>query len=220
MIMSLLPIDEKKDALQPNEQEVDLDAAWRRVRSWVYVALGLLLAVAVGLSVYFHLKNREEETELAAQSMLVEAPNEAALQAVIEKYPSADAALQALMLLAFHKYEEGDWKSARESYQKVYEKAMPRQPDLAASGLFGVGAAYEAEKNYGKSLEVYATLARQYPNSFKTVEAKMNEARVYELKGDLDKARKSYENIIVSYPRSEWKTRAEQRKKIIESRAK
>ena len=137
--MSLLPIDEKKDALQPNEQEVDLDAAWRRVRSWVYVALGLLLAIAVGLSVYFHLKNREEETELAAQSMLVEAPNEAALQAVIEKYPSADAALQALMLLAFHKYEEGDWKSARESYQKVYEKAMPRQPDLAASGLFGVG---------------------------------------------------------------------------------
>ncbi len=218
--MSLLPITPKKDVLQPNEQELDLDAVWRRVRSWTYVALGLLLAVAIGLAAYFYLKGQQEETEMAAQSMLIEAPSETALQAVTEKYPSTDAAVQALMLLAFHKFEGGDWKSARENFQKVYEKAAPRQPELAAAGLFGVGASYEAEKNYDKSLEVYARLVNQFPDSFKTVEAKMKEARIYELKGDSGKARKSYENIIVSYPSSEWKARAEQRNKMIGSRAK
>ena len=94
--MSILPTEVKQDALQPNEREVDLDAVWRRVRGWIYAAFGMILVVAVSFAVYFYLKNQQEQTELAAQSMLVEAPNEAALQLVIDRYPSTDAAIQAL----------------------------------------------------------------------------------------------------------------------------
>lgn len=218
--MSILSAEDKRDALQPNEQEVDLDAVWKRVRGWVYAALGMALAVCIALAVYYHLQSEAEATELSAQSMLIEAPNEAALEIVVSRYPQSDAAIQALMLLGYRKFSQSDWKGSRENYQQVYEKASARHPDLAASGLFGVGASYEAEKNYDKSLESYAQLVRQFPNSFKVVEAKLGEARVLELKNDSAKALKAYENIIVSYPRSQWKSEAEQRKKIIESRTK
>jgi TolA-binding protein len=218
--MSLSPIEARKDVLQPNEQEVDLDVVWRRLRVWVFTVLGLLLVGAIATALYFHSQREKENAEIAAQTMLVEAPNEATLQAVIDKYPSSDAAIQALMLVAYYKYQNDDWKSARENYQKVYEKSASRQPDLAAAGLFGVGASYEAEKNYDKAIEAYGLLASRFPDSYKAVEAKMKEARVYELKGDIDKARKAYDNIIVTYPRSEWKSQAEQRKKLIEGRTK
>jgi tetratricopeptide (TPR) repeat protein len=218
--MSILSTEDTKDALQPNEREVDLDAVWRRVRGWIYAALGMALGVCIALAAYYHFQSEAAATELAAQSMLIQAPSEAALEIVVSKYPESDAAIQASMLLGYRKFSQSDWKGARESYQRVYEKAATRHPDLAASGLFGVGVSYEAEKNFDKSLESYAQLIRLYPKSFKAIEAKLGEARVFELKNDTAKAIRAYENIMVSHPRSQWKSEAEQRKKIIESRNK
>jgi hypothetical protein len=178
--MSILPAENNKDVLQPNEREVDLDAAWRKIRGWIYAALGLMLAGAVALSIHFRLKAQAEENELAAQTMLIQAPNEGALQVVIEKYPSTDAAIQGRMLLAYYNYSASDWKAARGNYQSVYEQAALRHPDLAAAALFGIGVSYEAEKQFDKSIEAYGLLVSRFPDSFKTAEAQMGEARVYE----------------------------------------
>lgn len=218
--MSLLPTDAAKDVLQPNEQAIDMDAMWARVRVWVYAGLVVILAVVAALFFYMRVKNQEEAAELAAQTMLIEATSESALQTLIETHPKSSAATQAMVLLAQQKYQETDWKTAREYYQKLYETAAMTYPDLAAAGLFGVGASYEAEKNYDKSLEAYTLMARQFPDSYKIVEAKLGEARIYELKNENDKAIRAYENIIVTYPSSPWKSEAEQRKKSIDARAK
>jgi len=216
--MSILPAENNKDVLQPNEQEVDLDAAWRRIRGWIYAALGLLLTAALAVSIHFQMKAGREETELAAQAMLIQAPNEGALEVVVQKYPSTDAATQARMLLAYYNYAQGDWNGARENYQAVYEQAAVRHPDLASAALFGIGMSYEAQKNFDKSIEAYHLLATRFPESFKAPESLMGEARIYEQKGDIQKARQTYENLIVKFPRSEWKNEAERRKAILSGR--
>jgi TolA-binding protein len=213
--MSAFPMQEKKDALQPNEQEVDLDAVWVKFRVWVYALLGGLILLAGGTWFYFNMKERAERTELEAQAILNGALDEQAILSLVERYPETDASAQALLLLAYRDYIQQNWGGMREFYQKLYERDGQRHPDLGAAALFGVGVSYEAERNWDKALESYALLTRTYPASYKAPEAKIAVARVHEARGEFDQARQLYENVLVSYPKSQWRAKVDQRLKIL-----
>ena len=205
----------KSDALQPNEQEVDVQALWAKIRGWVIGAVVLLLLAGCGLWFYLYLERRQEKIELAAQSLLTTATDQQTLESIIQQYPQTDSAGQALILLGHGKCQQQDWDGARGYYQRLYERNNSKRSDLTASALFGIGVTYEAEKNWDKALEAYAQLTSSFPQSFKAVEAKLGAARVSELKGNNEKARQFYEDILVSDTQSVWKDEAERRLKML-----
>jgi tetratricopeptide (TPR) repeat protein len=217
--MSAFPMQEKKDALQPNEQEVDFDAIWAKLRIWVYGFLVALILLAAGIWFYFDLQNRAEAKELEAQKILNSAQDEQQMLSLVESYPQTDAASQALLLMAFREYTQQSWPKMREFYQKLYDRDSARRPDWAAAALYGIGVTYEAEKNWDKALEAYGMLSREYPKSYKAPEAMLASARVHEWMGDLEKARQIYENALTTYPESEWRVKAEQRLQLLGSAA-
>jgi outer membrane protein assembly factor BamD (BamD/ComL family) len=217
--MSAFPMQEKKDVLQPNEQEVDLDAVWARFRVLIYSVLGLLVLAAAGVWFYFNLQKRAEAKEIEAQKILNTAMDEQTMVSLVDQFPQTDAASQALLLLAFREYTEQTWPAMRDYYQKLYDRDSARRPDWAAAALYGIGVTYEAEQNWDKALESYSMLSKNYPNSYKAPEAMLAVARVHEWKGEHEKARQVYENVQTTYPQSEWKAKAEQRLQLIGARA-
>lgn len=176
-----------------------------------FISMVLAGALIVGIAVLWGLNYTQKKASEAAFDKLgvaqlafrggAFAEAKDSLRAVVEKYKSTKAARIALYYLAYLNYLDGNYDLAIENYERFLKKRI-KFPDLEASALFGMGAAYEAKGDNKKAAEIYDKILSSYPDYFNMEEVLLALARVYKALGDSSKTLFYYEECLKKYPES------------------
>jgi tetratricopeptide (TPR) repeat protein len=192
------------DALPRPEPRVLITAA---------AALGVL--VLVGGGIWFWQASAESQASAAYAAALTRAhvaatrnaPAEARatavreLEATLASYPSAGLAAQAALELGGLRFTDGQYGPARSAYE--ISAARAGSGTLRALARTGLGAAWEAERNFANAAEAYRTaLADLKPKEFLYEDTLLNLARVQELGGKKDDAIASYRRLLKDVPQT------------------
>jgi tetratricopeptide (TPR) repeat protein len=124
-----------------------------------------------------------------------------AIEAVLQRYPTAGMAGQAAYELAGLRYTDRQYAAAR----SAYEIAAGRSPGTTLQTVSRVGIAYtwEAERNYPKAIESFqALLAEARPSDFLYEDLLIDLAVAQELAGRRDDAVQSYRRILKDVPKT------------------
>ena len=125
------------------------------------------------------------------------------LQQVFEKYPNTAFADKARYQYASSLYYQGNYAEARSQFQQLIENRQPGNQMYSLYAQKAIGNTYEQEGNYEKAIAAYQTKA--FPPTpalspeirrFVLVEAKFNQAIVYEKSGDAEAAGAVYKEIV------------------------
>lgn len=128
------------------------------------------------------------------------------LKDVSEKYSSVRAGYESALLLGDLYLDHGDAAKALPWYQTAYSRA-PRGYERAALG-YTLGVTHENLGHTKESLEAYQKALNSGENALKP-ELLLAVARVYEATGDLVKAKNSYDEVLQSFPATEYSKTAE-----------
>ena len=91
-----------------------------------------------------------------------------------------------------------------------FVKANPRSL-LASSAQYWIGNAQYAKRDYRASITTQRQLLKDFPDSSKAPDALLNIASAQADLGDNAAARRTLEELIAKYPKSDAGTRAKQR---------
>lgn len=123
------------------------------------------------------------------------------LEAALQRYPSAATAPQAAFQLGHLRYAAQQYAAARGAYEVAVVKAGPGTIGTLARA--GIGAAWEAERNYPKAAEAYqAALAPLTPKGFFYEELLIDLGRVQELAGKKADAVATYRRLLKEAPQT------------------
>jgi predicted negative regulator of RcsB-dependent stress response len=179
----------------PSSLENFLDLHARKV----VVGLGLVLVI-VAVGVTLHLRKKNFETKAGAA--LVAASDLDDLKQVTRDYEGTPAAKTALLLMADRQLDAGDAQGATETLRGFIganaDHALVSQARLAlATALVRQGKPDEA------NTELVAFLTAS-PTSPLAPLALIQQAELAEQKGDLEGARKLYEQVTAGFPDSQF----------------
>lgn len=123
------------------------------------------------------------------------------LEAVLAGFPSAPAAQQAAYQLAGLRYDAGDYGAARRAYEVVLARgASGTLRTLAQAGL---GYTWEAERQYPRAIDAYATaLATLGPKDFYYEALLADLGRAQELAGRKSEAIATYQRLLKELPQA------------------
>ena len=185
-----------------------------RLRRWALpVAAGVVLvvAIAVGATMWHRSQESRGEVALAAATVLVqqamapEAPPDArdkaiaALDAVLRDHPRFSGASQAAYHLGNLRYAAGAYGLARGAYDLALAKGGPAS--LRALSALGIGYTWEAEKDYTKAATAYEAALNVMPSkTFLYEDALLALARVQELGGKPAEAAETYQRVLNEVP--------------------
>ena len=185
-----------------------------RLRRWaVPVAAGVVLvvAIAVGATMWHRSQESRGEVALAAATALVqqasapEAPPDArdkaiaALEAVLRDHPRFSGAAQAAYQVGNLRYAAGAYGPARGAYELALAKGGPAS--LRALSALGIGYTWEAEKDYARAATAYETALKAMPSkTFLYEDALLALARVQELGGKPAAAAETYQRVLKEVP--------------------
>lgn len=163
----------------------------------IQVALALLVAIVVAVSLYTSYRERIVQEAASALSTAMNQPDDerkAALESVIGEYGSTKAAVWAKIELAHFSMQKGDFHQAAEQYANVLTglKATNAAYPLV---LFGLAQAYEAEKNFSEATATYELLTNIVGYEQLGYSAL---GRIAEAMGDKEKAIATYNNFILA----------------------
>lgn len=170
---------------------------WEKNRSIILVCVGVVLALAAAVAVWFL---RAHSQRQAAAALFAQAKDAAGWREVIERYPGSAPAADAYFLLADSLRREG--KLEESSAQ--YEKFLATFPKNSLGGGARLGLA-ENLAVAGKTEEALATLRsvrEKDAGSYAAPFAALLEGRILMRSGKFDEARKVFSNLVSSYPRS------------------
>jgi tetratricopeptide (TPR) repeat protein len=126
---------------------------------------------------------------------------EKALQDTITEYPRLSSVGQAAYLLGSLRFANGQYASARSTFELARDKAG--SPTLAALAALDVGYCWEGEKNYGAAEKAYqAAISGSSPKSFLYEEAMLDIARAQDLGGKRAAAIETYQRLLKDLPES------------------
>ncbi len=203
---------EKKDLDQPDAFQ---EAAGRVLvyarenRQKLYAASGVL-ALVIMLGAGYFLYSSHNETEAAR--LYFEARVKAmrsdpmgmglatpeiikSLDGVVEKYSSTEAAQSARYELGNLCFTAGEFDKSISVYKTFIEKAGSEDIRKVYAG-FGIGYAYEAKKEYEKSLEAFIRVVESKPGNVHEGIGYRNIARIYEEMNDRGKALEYYRKAL------------------------
>ena len=106
-------------------------------------------------------------------------------------------------------FKRGDYQGAIGGCS-AFVKSYPRSP-LASSAQYWIGNAQYARRDYRASIVTQRQLLKDSPDSSKAPDALLNIASAQSDLGDNAAARRTLEELIAKYPKSEASTRARQR---------
>ena len=106
-------------------------------------------------------------------------------------------------------FKRGDYQGAIGGFS-AFVKSYPRSP-LASSAQYWIGNAQYARRDYRASIVTQRQLLKDSPDSSKAPDALLNIASAQSDMGDNAAARRTLEELIAKYPKSEASTRARQR---------
>jgi tetratricopeptide (TPR) repeat protein len=118
-----------------------------------------------------------------------------ALEQVVEKYPSTQAAQNARYELGNLYYNAGDYDRSMQTYRGFLDKAGGKDLRKIYAWL-GVGYAHEAKKEYDKALEAFTKVVDAKPGNVHEGIGYRNIARIYEEMNDRDKALDYYRKAL------------------------
>ena len=208
------PSDRASDLL-PNEREVTYEEIYHfynRYKTWILL---LILAILMGIFGWLVWRSKQgqvhqqaSERLAAAQQQLSKSPNPetlkaiSSLQAVVQEYPSSEAAAVASLTLGNIYSEQKEWDKAIQSYEFITKNH--RNSPLTPLAILGHATILETTGKLEEALQMYQSVASAYPNSFSTPKAKFAAANLLEKMNRTDEARKVYEDLISNHPGSAW----------------
>jgi tetratricopeptide (TPR) repeat protein len=139
----------------------------------------------------------------AAQSPQVSAEARARAQQEIEQlltqHPSASPVAEAAYELGNLRYAARQWAPARSAYEIAL--ARGRSATVRTLARTSIGYTWEAERDWGKAIDTYATLARDLsPKDFLYDDVQFALARAQELGGKPADAVTTYERLLKAEP--------------------
>jgi TolA-binding protein len=166
--------------------------------------LGAGAVVVVGLIVSFYIY-RQDEQEVAASEALsrVEVPHmnnpkttpdspEAYLKVVAE-YPKSRAASRALLLAAGNLFVQGKYAEAKGQFER-FTRDYGNSPFMGQA-LLGIAASLDAQGKTDEAITAYKDLVDHHPGENTVPQARFALGRLYEVKGDVEKARNQFEEV-------------------------
>ena len=166
-----------------------------------------VLAVLVGVIVYFVLLQQEEKATAASDSLssvLVSqltgtgtrpetAESAEALLKVAGAYPKSTAATRALLLAGADFFAAGKYAEAQAQYEKL-TREFPDSP-LRPQALLGIAASLDAQGKTDQALAAYKDLTTRQPSASVIPQAKFGEACLYESQQKLELARDLFTEV-------------------------
>jgi tol-pal system protein YbgF len=110
---------------------------------------------------------------------------------------------------ALDHFKRGDYQGAIGGFS-AFVKAYPRSP-LTSSAQYWIGNAQYAKRDYRASITTQRQLLKDFPDTSKAPDALLNIASAQADLGDNAAARRTLEELIAKYPKSDAGTRAKQR---------
>lgn len=173
-------------------------ASFMRVHRSAFLILAIIIVVGAAVVAAFvsHSTSLIDKSTLA----LSQARTKEDLLKVFEEYSETPSAPLAVISLASLQYNEGEFGSARESYQKF----LKHYPDHSLAGFAEMGAGFclESEGELEAAVDKYEGVINLYPNSSLGAEAALNVARCRVGLGRFQDAIASCREVIENYPQS------------------
>ena len=179
----------------PSSLENFLDLHARKL----VIGLAIVLAI-VAVFVTIHLRKKKFETEAGAA--LVAATDLDALKKVTQDFEGTPAAKTALLFMADRQLEAGDAQGAGETL-RAFIGANADHPLLSQARLALATALVRQGKPDEANAELAAFLTAS-PTSPLAPLALIQQAELAEQKGDLEGARKLYEQVTAGFPDSQF----------------
>lgn len=189
----------------PSALENFLDLHARKV----VIGLGIFLAI-VAVASTLHLKKRNFEKEAGAA--LVAATDLDALKKVIGEFDGTPAARTAKLLLADRQLDAGDAQAAAETL-RAFIAADADHPLVSQARLALANALLRQSKPEEANAELAAFLAAA-PTSPLAPFALIQQAELAEQKGDLEGAKKLYEQVTSGFPDSQFARMASNQRRV------
>ena len=185
--------------------------SWRYAQAHSKQIAGIIIfACIIAIVATFAVRGRRQ-TQAEAQFWISEGNNalargnlEGALQAfnaVIEKYRGTPGHSDAVFFLANTHFLAGNYDSALVFFQR-YLNLKKRRPEFTVSAEEAIAQCLEEVGRYKEAADAYLKVQREHPDSELAPDALMGAGRCYELAGDLEQARKAYQELIDLYPDS------------------
>ena len=123
------------------------------------------------------------------------------LEATLARFPSAPAAPQAAHHLAGLRYDAGDYAAARSAYEVVLARGA--SGTLRTLAQAGIGYTWEAERQYSRAIDAYATaLVTLGPKDFYYEALLADLGRAQELAGRKSEAIATYQRLLKDLPQA------------------
>ena len=110
---------------------------------------------------------------------------------------------------ALTSFNNGKYMDALTSFDEL-SRTDPSSP-YAANFLYWKGESLYALRQYDEAIRTFHDVLNKYPTSSKADDAEFKIGAAYEKLGDKMNARSAYNRLILSFPESEYRSRAETR---------
>jgi len=148
-----------------------------------------------------------------AQELFAHASTAGEYRQIIQEYPLSVEAGNASLLLAEQLRSGKDYEGSI----AVLRDFIARQPDypLIDGGFLSLAADYEAEGKTQEALDEYQTIISRFSDRFSGPVAQMARANLLRSEGNLDEARRAYENVQAQFPESYFSQEALEEAKLL-----
>ncbi len=168
----------------------------------VFTAVVSILAVILIIVVFVYVNNTKVEEARAQLGIAqVEYSNinyEKAitrLQKLISEYSGTNEADQGLFLLANIYYQQEKYEDAKLNFEQFID-SYTGSNILLASGLAGLAACYEQEKNYSEAAEIYTAAAEKAPDFVEADNYLYLSGLCFDKAGNSESAIQKFEKIV------------------------
>jgi len=208
----------------------------QRNRNNVFIALGVIAALLIGLAVYG--QNREKKSDeamnyldngLNSYNRAIQArdatpedrKNELSralqiFQLVMNQYASTPAYGDALFYMGNALFASGNYNEAVQRFQD-YLKKFPKRY-LAPYAVESTGYCYEQLGDLAKAADYYNRVKKMFPDSSIASRVGINIGRLAELQGNIKAAAESYQSVMNTAPNTKWGQQARLRLAFLEAK--
>jgi len=182
----------------------DLLAWFELNKKKVGIVAGILVVVGFAIGTIRYLKQQKEEKASAELLTLkptltlqtnVPPPQASAFMKVAEEYSGTSAAERARIFAATTLFDDGKYADAEREFTAFIDK-YPESP-WAAEAAYGIAASREAQNKLDQAQSSYQSVVTSYPSSWVVDQAKLSQARVYELRKQPEQALRIYNELLM-----------------------
>jgi tetratricopeptide (TPR) repeat protein len=157
---------------------------------------GVVVVLAMVISYYFYSRNQKEEAQAAAFSQLIlnQAKPEEYIKFQADNH-SSQAAPKALLMAGQEYFAMGKYPEAQEQFQKLRQEYRSSAFTIQAS--LGVAASLDAQGKVDDAIAAYTDLTHQ-SGDVASMQAGFALGRLYEVKGQLDKALENLDAVAAA----------------------